>query len=119
MPNYASPVDPRVPRLRAALDSYIARERTNVNALARRCGVPQYTLWRFMAGRTKTVRSDVTKVLGYAGITDQVIAGPSPADDRRLQHALLSAWDGSPEGLVALTRLLEAVGPVLRGRVAL
>ena len=114
MPRKAMPIDERVVAARDALAQYIERDKTNTNALAARFGVPQYTLWRFLAGRTKSVPSCLTQVLGYAGIEVSGIQPPVLRNDERLQRALVSAWDGTPEGVLVLAQLLEAVGPVLR-----
>lgn len=108
------PIDEQVVAARASLAQFIEGEKTNTNATARRFGVPQYTLWRFLAGRTKSVPSCLTPVLSYAGIEVGGIQPPVLRNDDRLQRALVSAWDGTPEGVVVLAQLLEAIGPVLR-----
>ena len=108
------PINESVVAARDALAQYIEREKTNTNAVARRFGVPQYTLWRFLAGRTKSIPAVLVQVLGYAGIEVDGIHAPVLRNDERLQRALVSAWDGTPEGVLILAQLLEAVGPVLR-----
>lgn len=108
------PIDERVIAARDSLAQYIEREKTNTNALATRCGVPQYTLWRFLAGKTKSIPSCLTQVLSYAGIEVGGIQAPVLRNDERLQRALASAWDGTPDGVRVLVQLLEAIGPVLR-----
>lgn len=108
------PIDERVVAARDSLAQYIEREKTNANALASRCGVPQYTLWRFLAGKTKSIPSCLAHVLSYAGIEVGGIQAPVLRNDERLQRALVLAWDGTPEGVRVLAQLLEAIGPVLR-----
>lgn len=108
------PIDEQVVAARASLAQFIEGEKTNTNAIARRFGVPQYTLWRFLAGRTKSIPSCLTPVLSYAGIEVGGIQPPVLRNDDRLQRALVSAWDGTPEGVLVLAQLLEAIGPVLR-----
>jgi len=107
-------IDERAVAARNSLVQYIEREKTNANALSTRCGVPQYTLWRFLAGKTKSIPSCLTQVLSYAGIDVGGIQAPVLRNDERLQRALVSAWDGTPEGVQVLAQLLEALGPALR-----
>ena len=108
------PIDERVLAARDSLAQYIEREKTNTNSLAIRCAVPQYTLWRFLAGKTKSIPLCLTQVLSYAGIEVGGIQAPVLRNDERLQRALVSAWDGTPEGVQVLAQVLEALGPALR-----
>lgn len=98
---------------RAKLHSHLQREGISVNALARETGARQYTIWRFLAGRTKTVTPDVRHVLeqiepSINGITQDI------AQDERIRQALVASWDGSEEGIQLIARTLTALAPLLR-----
>lgn len=85
------------------------------NAYAGQCGVGQWTLSRFLNGRTKNITPAMEPALRYAridwntGITNPATA----ADNARLRNALNKVWDGSEETAELLAGMIEALGPVV------
>lgn len=98
---------------RAKLAAEIEREGITLNALAQRLNIKQYTLWRFLNGRTKTITPDIKDALerldnGIYGISKDL------TQDKRIRRALASAWDGSEGGVQRIAMALEALAPLLR-----
>jgi len=115
MPRKQQPHSREAVLARAVLQEYLRKERLSANALAQRAGVGQPTLCRFLAGRTKTVTSDIETVLRYAHIevVNDITLPSHPLDNATLREALARAWDGTLEGAELLAHLIEALGPVV------
>lgn len=102
-----------VVRARALLATYITRPGKSGMQLSRESGVPQYTISRFLTGRTKSLTPEIEKVLVYAsnGISKCITALTA---DPRIQRALGSAWDGTEQGAALLASAIDALAPVIR-----
>lgn len=115
MPRIATPTKPQVVDARSRLKAYLKHEGLTVNAYAHRVDVPQPTLHRFLAGRTKSITPLISKALTYAriepdsGITEKY----DVADHPKLRRALRVACDGRTESVELLASLIEALAPVL------
>lgn len=98
---------------RTLLAAYLARLGKTETLLAVECGVPQYTISKFLHGRIKSVTPGVQKLLDYAniGITENI--GGLAADPRVLR-ALASAWDGTDQGTALLADAIHALAPLIR-----
>lgn len=114
MPRFAMPMDVDVIRARALLAAYLAQSNRSESELARISGVPQYTISRFLTGRTKSLTPSVKQFLGYAKIGIEKNIEKLTADPR-VQQALGSAWDGSEQGIALIASTIHALAPVLRG----
>lgn len=80
---------------------------------ARRSGVPQYTISKFINGHIKTITPAVEQALRYANIgiahdIAQLIQHPA------IRQALARAWDGTEQGAQSLALMINALVPVLR-----
>ncbi len=83
------------------------------NEYAKRCGVPQYTISKFLGGHIKTLTPAVEKALAYANIGiihDIANLTQHPA----IRQALGHAWDGTEEGAQTLALMIEAIAPLIR-----
>jgi hypothetical protein len=81
-------------------------------ALAKKSKIHQSQVSRIMAGKFKTVSSNVMKICIVLGLkVDDYLtpASSSSADRERIQEAALAAWDGSPEDARALSFLLRTL----------
>jgi len=95
------------------LAAYFERPGKSEMQLSRESGVPQYTISRFMTGRTKSVTPDVGKALQHAKNGIGLRVGKLAADPR-IQRALGSAWDGTEQGTALLASAIDALAPVIR-----
>ena len=95
------------------LAAYLERPGKSEMQLSRESGVPQYTISRFMTGRTKSVTPDVGKALHHAKNGMRSGLGKLSADPR-IQRALGSAWDGTEQGTALLASAIDALAPVIR-----
>lgn len=112
MPRLPIRTDPNTERIRRQLREYVRGARGRERELERTTKVKQYTINRFVNGRTKRLSQDLRTVCEYAGI--EVIPGINRAsDDSRLQAALARVWDGREETAELLAILIETVGPLL------
>jgi hypothetical protein len=102
--------------VRAVFQAHLAATQTSANAFAKKCGVSQSTISRFLGGTTKTVTPAVRSALSYAGIqAENCIKGTIPhIDNPKVREALERSWDGSPESVEILVALLRALGPVVQ-----
>jgi transcriptional regulator with XRE-family HTH domain len=115
MPRIAQPVSPQAVRAREELEAYLKRAGLSANALSKLCGVPQPTLNKFMRGKTKAITPRLRPALAYAKIkiVDGITTRQRPMDNVQLQRAINRAWDGRPETLDLLAKLIESLGPFL------
>lgn len=102
-----------VVHVRTMLAAYFERPGKSEMQLSRESGVPQYTISRFMTGRTKSVTPAIGKALMYARNGMKGGLGKLSADPR-IQRALGSAWDGTEEGTALLASAIDALAPVIR-----
>lgn len=102
--------------MRQELQDYLNRRNITANRLSSLAGVGQWTVSRFLTGRTKNVTTEISKVLAYANIEEKTaISGIAVnIDSPRLRAALERNWDGTAEGADKLATLIDAIGPVLR-----
>lgn len=116
MPRIAKPHTAECQRMRSELQAYLNSKDITANKLSQLAGVGQPTVSRFLSGRTKSVTSEVSKVLSYADIDrKQPIPGINEDSGRsRLREALERNWDGTAEGAAKLAVLLDTMGPMLR-----
>ncbi|HVZ17823.1 MAG TPA: hypothetical protein VG897_11940 [Terriglobales bacterium] len=113
MPRSALKTDPRVEHVRGLLREYLRTERGRQIRLERATGVKQYTISRFISGRTRKLSADIRLVCKYAEIsTENGIEFHS--DNARLQAALSKVWDGKPETAEVIAMLIEAMGPLVQ-----
>ena len=97
--------------------AHLRAEAVSENAFAKRHGLVQSTVHRFVAGRTKSLTPAARKILTYAkielqtGITEE---SPAAVDNPQLREALERAWDGRPETVELLASLIDAVGSAIR-----
>ncbi|HVZ15949.1 MAG TPA: hypothetical protein VG897_02445 [Terriglobales bacterium] len=81
--------------------------------LEKATGVKQYTISRFISGRTRKLSADILAVCKYAGIsTDDRIDFRD--NNARLQAALSKVWDGKPETAELIATLIESMGPLVQ-----
>lgn len=98
---------------RTMLAAYFERPGKSEMQLSRETGVPQYTISRFMTGRTKSVTPAIGRALVYA--TNGIESGLGKLSaDPRIQRALGSAWDGTEQGTALLASAIDALAPVIR-----
>ncbi|WP_228894291.1 helix-turn-helix domain-containing protein [Pseudoduganella aquatica] len=113
MPRIATNLSLDVLAARDKLRLYLSQKDRSESQLARQCGIPQYTISRFLSGRTKTVTPSVSVVLSYANIginegVDQLYSEPV------IKAALSNAWDGTTQGMERIASTLNALAPLLR-----
>jgi hypothetical protein len=81
--------------------------------IERAIGVKQFTVSRFISGRTRKLSAEIMRVCNYAGIS--VDTGIDiRSDDARLQAALSRVWDGKAESAELIAVFIESLGPVLQ-----
>ncbi len=113
MPRSPLRPDPHVERIRGALDDYVRAARGRQMQIERATGVKQFTVSRFISGRTRKLSAEIRRVCNYAGISvDPGIDIRS--DDARLQAALSRVWDGKAESAELIAVFIESLGPVLQ-----
>ena len=113
MPRSPLRPDPHVERIRSALDDYVGAVRGRQMQIERATGVKQFTVSRFISGRTRKLSAEIRRVCDYAGISvDPGIDIRS--DDARLQAALSRVWDGKAESAELIAVFIESLGPVLQ-----
>jgi hypothetical protein len=113
MPRSPLRPDPHVERIRSALDDYVGAVRGRQMQIERATGVKQFTVSRFISGRTRKLSAEIRRVCDYAGISvDPGIDIRS--DDARLQMALSRVWDGRAESAELIAVFIESLGPVLQ-----
>lgn len=113
MPRIAISPSVEVLTARGQLRRYITDLGISDNEYSRRCGVPQYTLSKFLNGHIKSITPAVEKALSYANIGivyDVTDLTQHPAIRKALGHA----WDGTEEGAQTLALMIEAMGPLMR-----
>lgn len=98
---------------RTLLAAYLARAGKTESLLALECGVPQYTISKFLHGRIKSVTPGVRKLLDYANIGINANIENLTADPRVLR-ALASAWDGTDQGTALLADAIYSLAPFIR-----
>jgi hypothetical protein len=113
MPRSPLRPDPHVERIRSALDDYVRAARGRQMQIERATGVKQFTVSRFISGRTRKLSAEIRRVCNYAGISvDPGIDIRS--EDARLQAALARVWDGKAESAELIAVFIESLGPVLQ-----
>ena len=113
MPRSPLRPDPHVERIRGALDDYVRAARGRQMKIERATGVKQFTVSRFISGRTRKLSAEIRRVCNYAGISvDPGIDIRS--DDARLQAALSRVWDGKAESAELIAVFIESLGSVLQ-----
>ena len=113
MPRIAISPTIEVLTARSQLRRYITELGISDNEFSRRCGVPQYTISKFLSGHIKTLTPAVGKALSYANIGiihDIADLTQHPA----IRQALGHAWDGTEEGAQTLALMIEAMAPLIR-----
>lgn len=113
MPRIAISPTVEVLAARGQLRRYITSLGISDNEYSRRCGVPQYTLSKFLSGHIKSLTPSIEKALNYANIGiihDVTDLTQHPAIRRALGHA----WDGTEDGAQTLALMIEAMGPLIR-----
>ncbi|WP_248799031.1 helix-turn-helix transcriptional regulator [Pseudomonas sp. MWU13-2105] len=113
MPRIATLPTIKVIAARSQLRRYITELGISDNEYSRRCGVPQYTLSKFLNGHIKTLTPAVEKALCYANIGiihDVTDLTQHPAIRKALGHA----WDGTAQGAETLALMIEAMAPLIR-----
>lgn len=113
MPRIAILPSVEVLTARSQLRRYITELGISDNEYSRRCGVPQYTISKFLSGHIKTLTPAVEKALSYANIGiihDIANLTQHPA----IRQALGHAWDGTEEGAQTLALMIEAMAPLIR-----
>lgn len=116
MPRIAKPPQANLPRIRKEFQAYLKKVGTTPTAFAKRHGVNQSTVQRFLAARTKTVTPKMKPLLRYANIeVDMCISdvASSGRDNARIRQALDRVWDGRESTAEILAKLIESVGPVI------
>jgi transcriptional regulator with XRE-family HTH domain len=113
MPKYAIPTPPEVLAARDKLRLYLRQNGCSESELARRSGIPQYAISRFVNGRTKSMTPGVSKMLTYAniGINRDI---ERLCDEPVIKSALSNAWDGTDQGVERIASALNALAPLLR-----
>ncbi len=96
---------------------YLSQADCSESELARRSGVPQYTISRFVSGRTKTLTPSVKIMLGYANIGIGEDVGKL-CNEPIIKAALTNAWDGTTQGIERIATALNALAPLLRSRAS-
>lgn len=113
MPRSPLKPDPHVERIRNALGDYVGAVRGRQMQIEKATGIKQYTVSRFISGRTRKLSAEIRMVCNYAGI--RVATGIDiGSDNARLQAALSSVWDGKAESAELIAVLIESLGPVLQ-----
>jgi transcriptional regulator with XRE-family HTH domain len=112
MPRIAERIDPGVAHVAQHARRQIRSLNISQSEYAKRAGVPQYQLNRILNGRTKTVTRDVEKLCSYANISLNEIT-PPPFEHPRLKRAIERVWDGRPQTIEVIARLIECAGPLL------
>lgn len=113
MPRIATTSSVEVLAARGQLRRYITDLGISDNEYSRRCGVPQYTISKFLTGHIKSLTPAIEKALSYANIGivhDVTDLAQHPA----IRKALGCAWDGTEEGAQTLALMIEAMGPIIR-----
>lgn len=113
MPRIAISPSVEVITARSQLRRYITELGISDNEYSRRCGVPQYTISKFLSGHIKTLTPAVKEALSYANIGiihDIENLTQHPA----IRQALGHAWDGTEEGAQTLALMIEAMAPLIR-----
>jgi transcriptional regulator with XRE-family HTH domain len=113
MPRIAISPTIEVLAARSQLRRYITDLGISDNEYSRRCGVPQYTLSKFLSGHIKSLTPAVEKALSYANIGiiyDVTNLAQHPAIRKALGHA----WDGTEQGAQTLALMIEAMAPLIR-----
>ena len=115
MPRIARPISGETLRVRDALAKHIESSERSTNSFARRHGLKQYALSRFLTGVTKSVTPEIRRALSYAGIDpkDGITDIGQSVDNPRLRRALEKTWDGTPQMADLLAEIIEALGPAL------
>lgn len=117
MPRIATKPNIEVLAARSQLRRHISGLGISTNEYSRRCGVPQYTLSKFLNGHIKTITPAIEGALNYAniGIINDVEALTQRPEIRR---ALGRAWDGTEQGAQALALMIEAMTHMVRSAQA-
>lgn len=113
MPKYATSSTLEVLAARDKLRLYLRQEGCSESELARRSGIPQYSISRFLNGRTKSLTPSVAKMLNYAniGIARDI---DRLCDEPIIKAALSNAWNGTDQGMERIASALNALAPLLR-----
>ncbi|HCF9476676.1 hypothetical protein [Pseudomonas aeruginosa] len=113
MPRIATKPSVEVLAARNQLRRHISALGVSDNEYSRRCGVPQYTISKFLSGHMKSITPAIERALDYANIgiaydIAQLVQHPA------IRRALGHAWDGTEQGAQSLALMIDAIAPVLR-----
>lgn len=81
-------------------------------AVAELTGVSQGEISRVLAGRRRKINPPLLRLCDYANFEIEAIEGPGP-NQLLLSHALRRAIGDNPASIPVLTRILDALAPVL------
>src|SRR5882762_7545477 len=109
MPSGKLPANPRVEAARRALRRYIGSHRGKQTELRRLSGVPQYTISRFLTGRTRKLSPEIARVCHYAGIETNFVQ-ERPEEGIRLTTAISRIWDGTAADAELIASILDSLG---------
>ena len=111
MPRMARPPTDETTRLRGALARHIKRSGQTVNRFALSHGIEQYTLSRFLSGRTKNVTPRMRAFLHslHNFSIPSITAVPTKQDNARLAAAVDRACATNPRFGEALAALIEVM----------
>jgi transcriptional regulator with XRE-family HTH domain len=113
MPRSTFKPDLPTERARLELREYVQGARGRQIELEKATNVKQYTISRFLTGRTRKLSPEIRVVCNYAGI--RIDTGIDPAgDNARVQAALAQLWNGEADSAELVAVLIESLGPVVR-----
>ena len=113
MPRLPLDPDPHVEAIRGALRDYVGAARGRQMQIEKATGVKQYTISRFISGRTRKLSPEIQSVCNYAGIgTNSGIE--AHGDNGRLRTAISKVWDGAPETAELIAIVIESLVPALK-----
>ena len=110
MPKTKLPTDPLVVTAVRALKQYLAAGEISATRLAKAAFVSQPQASKILQGKTKKVSPDLVKLCEYAKI--KITTDPAPLDHPRIRRAIERAWDGQPETIELIARLIECAAIV-------
>ena len=110
MPKIKLLVDPAVTSAVRALGRYLADAGMSATRLAEAAFVSQPQVSKILRGKMKKVTPDLVKLCEYAQI--EVKMDPAPLDHPRIRRAIECAWDGQPETVELIARLIECAAIV-------
>lgn len=113
MPNRRHPSDPRIDPIREAVERQMKRHGHSQPRVSELTGVSQSNISRLLSGQRKRVTSPVRALCQYAEFDPNSTAQFAEVE-RRLSQVLRGAIGDNAAAAAALTKILEALAPVLR-----